>query len=692
MGIRETINRSDGHIYYVIDSEGKQKIVMGISFLDNYDQLDEVIGQPGLWFVRDAAADESGQHGDPSVHEGWAMYTWDGHLFTDHGGWRKVAEQESVDGPWGIDERILQMLVKKTEFNAAMASVTERLSNVENAMTLMEGRLNSIESELEGLISFKHTHTNKEVLDLITAKYGQMIFRGVPISGNCFFYNNIVEGHLYWTDPTRPDVATSYPVSNSQMIANNFCKTAMAWHGATLEVAEVDGSITKFDIVQDNSDIGVYHELVDDSQIISNRRYWKHFGGSYTEVDAETAKSLLHEPLPDTSVYFTEGKLKAVCASTASVNGLGSLIYVETLPADSLANDGRGMWCPTEDDGKHAPFHVYTSRGGYWVDITATEATLPITGASFELAFYQSDPNMPRKLVHLQWKEPLDQEYGGKPVRWGKTYLVRKIDSAPESIEDGVIVRTFTDREIGKQGIDDVDWYHNGKSYYRLFSESVAGTPYTVSDAVCPDYLKWEDFFRLIERGYASKMIEIGDEIVLPEHPVFGQIPCEVISVSNTGIKVVTRNVLALTTFGTSSNYSRSVLKAWLDENFTDYTKYKRTEDYRAVEGKTYYIFDHGYKTLAISAGEDMPEGVKVYEAETDEIARGIFKEIKIPGTLDAEYNNIPKDRHYNHQKITTDWWTRSAFGDKVVTGNQSFGVDPTETYGAIVVFTIARP
>lgn len=61
-------------------------------FLSTYDQLSNYVGKPGFYVVRDAGNTRTGQHGDPSVSSGWAMYTWD-----TTSGWIKVAEKESLD-------------------------------------------------------------------------------------------------------------------------------------------------------------------------------------------------------------------------------------------------------------------------------------------------------------------------------------------------------------------------------------------------------------------------------------------------------------------------------------------------------------------------------------------------------------------------------------------------------------------
>ena len=88
-----------------------------IQFLDTYDQLTKVIGQEGHWFVRDASNTRTGQHGDPTVNKGWAIYTWDVKI----NGWRKICEEESLDN--SVSEALLRQYVKVTTFNQAMQTV-----------------------------------------------------------------------------------------------------------------------------------------------------------------------------------------------------------------------------------------------------------------------------------------------------------------------------------------------------------------------------------------------------------------------------------------------------------------------------------------------------------------------------------------------------------------------------------------
>lgn len=96
-----------------------------VQFLNTYDQLTSVIGQAGHWFVRDAANTGTGQHGDPTVNKGWAMYTWD----TELGYFRKICEEESMDN--SVSDALLRQYVKNSTFESAMSKLNDRFVTID---------------------------------------------------------------------------------------------------------------------------------------------------------------------------------------------------------------------------------------------------------------------------------------------------------------------------------------------------------------------------------------------------------------------------------------------------------------------------------------------------------------------------------------------------------------------------------
>lgn len=102
-------------------------------FLNTYDQLSNYVGKPGFYVVRDAGNTRTGQHGDPSVSSGWAMYTWD-----TVAGWIKVAEKESLDT--FTSEMIAGGYYTKAEINALLSDIANNtvVSNLSVKVTKNE--------------------------------------------------------------------------------------------------------------------------------------------------------------------------------------------------------------------------------------------------------------------------------------------------------------------------------------------------------------------------------------------------------------------------------------------------------------------------------------------------------------------------------------------------------------------------
>ena len=100
-------------------------------FLNTFDQLSNYVGKPGFYVVRDAGNTRTGQHGDPSVSSGWAMYTWD-----TTAGWIKVAEKESLD----IFAKEMGGYYTKAEIDALLSNIANNtvVSNLSVKVTKNE--------------------------------------------------------------------------------------------------------------------------------------------------------------------------------------------------------------------------------------------------------------------------------------------------------------------------------------------------------------------------------------------------------------------------------------------------------------------------------------------------------------------------------------------------------------------------
>ena len=114
-------------------------------FLNTYDQLSNYTGKPGFYVVRDAGNTRTGQHGDPSVSSGWAMYTWD-----SASGWIKVAEKESLDT--FTSEMIAGGYYTKAEINALLRDIANNtaVSNLAIRVTQNEGTISTLRLDTTG--------------------------------------------------------------------------------------------------------------------------------------------------------------------------------------------------------------------------------------------------------------------------------------------------------------------------------------------------------------------------------------------------------------------------------------------------------------------------------------------------------------------------------------------------------------
>lgn len=635
--IVDVINKG-AHIWYVIDSEGNKRAVMGVQFVDTYSVLcnKEYLGQPGIFFVRDAA--EQG-YGDPTVHEGWAAYVWDNMLTAEKAGWRKIAEQESVDGPWGIDERILNMLVKKTDFSTAMESVGNRITGLADRTSSIENNLTGINESIRSLNEAKHTHDNKAQLDKIGISNGHITIDGQLAKDGYFFYFNIENGKLIWEDPSNTSVR--YPVENSDQLAALFANSEMACAGMTIGIAEPSGMLTKFNIVPADGKLGA--EFVE----------------SYYPVHV-----------------------------------------VNTLP-DPNNCEYMGLWKPIVDDGTNLAFHYYKAVAGGWVDVTVLDEgeSIDELGASFSTAATITNPYNPISKNYLTWIIPagtyLDNKTG-RTYKHGKTFVVRKFGSEPKSINDGHIVTVVEGSDTSfARFVPYVDVIPccNEKVYYKLFSFTTSGAAYATdkSSVISPEPITWDFITKLPER-YRRSYFSVGDTVYLPKHPKFGFIGCEVINVNP--LVLATKDVLTVMSFGKSNDFHDSDVKKWLEDEFGTYTKLKVTSDTIATYGKTYWMYNGSkFEQLDdIEDGDILPYHDTVYESDKD-FKAGLFASIDLPNKSLDGIENISNRKNLPKLKVGLgiDWWTSDVNASAVVTHSNAEGVDPSSECGVVAVFTIVK-
>ena len=631
---------------------------MGIVYLQRFEDLSRHIGQPGMFFVRDAACkyevpdDYSSriiQNGDPTVHEGWAIYCWDNYKDNSKAGWRKIAEQESVDGPWGIDERILKMLVRRTEFNSYVEQNNERVTNLEERVQHNEENISGINNSIAELREKAHTHENKETLDGFGTTGDALTWKGVLLGGSFYVYRQY-EGNMHvWKDPTNPE-AESVVVDTAQDIAERFVQTSVAAKGMTLVVVEPDESTTQFDILEE-----FYKESDEDTE-------WK-------------------------------SRLKVVPHGCVVHNGVGNVTYVNKLADDfhhlpTKAYANRGIFCPLTDDGVHQPFELYIYDVNLgWISLKQKygEGTvIAKTGAVPTFCYTESDPELPNKKHHLFWADDTTFKYTdpdtGVSFSWDHSVIVRKFGSVPTSIRDGEIVFTSTKVTDGADGFVDVCPYNNEEVHYQIFTVTKLGAVCTVYDpeGFVLKTLEWKDIWGLIsensvKRNLREKLLPVGTILVLPKHPLFGKIGVKVIGSTTSSLTMVTTEALKVCEY--------EGLGTWINKMFSMHGKVIESNDGIAQAGKTYYYFDpeEGYTELEVNEGDELPEGKVFYELDP-EYPNGVYSGADLPGGHTIGLDLIEPEVNLRHSKTKVGWWD--------INGNKSADTDLT---GVILTFEI-RP
>lgn len=150
---------------------GAAVTVKTYEFLNYYDQLTAYNGKPGSYFVRDAAGTTTGQHGDPTVKKGWAIYVWDQRGQTNGSGkWTKVAEEETLDvtvnelllAQYATKASVQQLIDKVYEeigksgsaeeiqrLNELIGTLDRRVENAENNITVVRNDITRIETKTD---------------------------------------------------------------------------------------------------------------------------------------------------------------------------------------------------------------------------------------------------------------------------------------------------------------------------------------------------------------------------------------------------------------------------------------------------------------------------------------------------------------------------------------------------------------
>ena len=587
-------NRNDGNMYYVIGGDGADaaKHIIKVDTISERNALTKVTG---FVLVRNAYKD------DPTVNRGWAIYIADGTTTTTTSrSWIKVIEEESVEGSWGSLAEVLESLASK-----AALSALENKNAVDHAKYDQYGdRINSVEEK-------QHSHDNKDVLDRLTDVYGQLHYRGIPVGGGAYVYEKINESGLYWEDPTG--ASPSEQVGSSADIARKFCGTSLAYAGQTLQVVEIDHSISSFVLYSDG----------------------------------------------ETLLPKFVGSVGGTLANNAS-----AMRFVVALPEPSSIYAGQGYFClipPGLCGNKVGHIYECVNEGLFyaWHDLNEDNGIVQIDGPKLDMCIRDTWSD-----VRIAWTNPeyrvnlkQNEEDPDNFVKWNKVIVVRKYGTTPTNKEDGDVVATITDYNVNS--IIDVIPHSHVNVFYAVFAETTSGALYR--NAVGEDdeelymakaeFPTWGHIGKLLDKGFANKLLSVGDTILLPEHREYGFIACKVVSIDDSNIVLQsTRAVDTLPFDGPEYAYLPA-----------DGTTFK--------EGTTYILLtknSSGQVTFTEVLGSDLDRGVYVEDGKIKE-NMGVFTlprntdtnvydpagDKKIHGSLDWETSNLKQWLN----AISVDWF-----------------------------------
>ena len=482
----ESIKNKDARQVIVIGRQDPNDVPSSFLFVRTIGERDAIITNR-IVVVRQAYL------GDPTVVKGWAAYVLD--KTTEPFKWMKLIEQESVDGPWGINEEIKQNLVTKTTFIQQINAINKRLNDM---------------GDISAFVRQAHTHANKNKLDLIstigdiqTPTPGKKFSIALTVNGKlandtyyyeCFDPEKVVEGttipaSLAWMNPI--DGGTYTRVSSSADIADRFansesCKSIM-FHGCKLAVRELDGTLSLYTFNQ-----------------LGPSRYNAEFIGSLCG-EANTRKTVT---------------------------------FVDALPTPSEAVS-HGYYCVP---ALNAYFECIQSNGTWmWNELGLGIAS----GVQANIvACFRSNWNN----CTIVFKPQSGQ------VEVFETVVVRKFHSPSSSINDGVKVATV---KGGSGVVTDVCPVSDTEVYYTVFQRLMDGS-ITEPASSQADYLGWDDVATIISSGLFPDTFKNGDIVTL-EHKVFGAIPCVVRNSNADGCTLVsTKSIINLEFDGAEHGYVRT--------------------------------------------------------------------------------------------------------------------------------------
>lgn len=147
------------------------------TFLEYYDSLDPYKGKAGHFFVRDAGNAKTGQHGDPTVEKGWAIYIWNTRADGLTAGWTKIADQQSL-GSDQIAMNLYTNYVSKADFKNYQTTTATNFAG-KTEITKIENNITTINSSVSS--NTKNISTLSSQLLQIDANKQNVLISGTNI-------------------------------------------------------------------------------------------------------------------------------------------------------------------------------------------------------------------------------------------------------------------------------------------------------------------------------------------------------------------------------------------------------------------------------------------------------------------------------------------------------------------------------
>lgn len=602
--------REDGNVYYVIGTkDGNSDFLVRCRTIAQRNQLKG----KGLCFVEEA------YKGDSTVNRGWAMYmTVGSSTTTTSPRWVKIAEEESVEGAWTLQQEFIRSLVKISTF-------TKHQQDNEVAFKKIWDKITEI-----GAFD-NHSHSNKPVIDNLTDSNGQLMYKGKSINGSVYVYNEGPDSDrtgLKWINPVDETITSGGHTNDS--IADLFARTRVAYAGQTLRVVNLDGSVSTYLMVQVPG--GLNPVFIGTTSANTNEKI----------VRFVTA-------LPDPSAIH-----------------VNELFYMLP-PAYNGYVIGHFYRCSKTGETEYS-----------WIDVSEQLNSVNEDGARI-ISCYKTKWNEVKLIFENPQTEPLQILTDNESAiddHFGKTFIVRKFGSAPTNKNDGIVIKVST--AINETAVSDITPLTKEDVYYGVFSETVNGRSYRDS-ATCSakaEFPTWETVEEAINSGKADQFFELGDTITIPVNGfTASKLPCKVAKLSSDSVTLIAQESIGNLTLD-GIEYGK-VPASGVYESGKMYYQLS-THEYTDNQNNTFTISVFT-RITNVTIGADIPENAGIFEGqEVNSAAVSKSDGYVLCGSPDWESSNLNQYLHGSGD----NWFVKASDMDVLAdeyVGKKGFLIDNAE-------------